>query len=220
MRRVAPNARRESTAVGQARRKHGRRAGLRYRARQLTDERIEWTPAGFGEETRVRSRFAIVSLILTASFGAGCSKTGQSSQFLAAPASTLHPPESPAANSGASTSARDMELVRQAVKDHVRDDREISLSAMDMSVDSVSLSGDQAQAQVTFRALQGGPTMAMIYSLERHGDGWQVVKGQPAEGEFVHPPMDQTPGRSPIPAAPAVPDIHEFFKNHPATSSN
>lgn len=169
----------------------------------------------------MRLRFALVSLILIASFGAGCSKTDQSSQFLAAPASALHPRESPAANSLASTSASDVELVRQTVEDHVRNDREINLSAMVMSVDSVSLHGDQAQVQVTFRARQNSATMAMIYSLERHGDGWQVTKGEPTGGELVHPPIGQTPpGRPPASAAAALPDIHEFFKNHPATGSN
>jgi len=158
-------------------------------------------------------RFVIALLILMASFVSGCGKNGHS-PFLAAPASS-------ATNSDASPSGGDVDLVRQAVEDHVRKDQEINLSAMDMSVDSVNLNGEQARARVTFRARQGGATMAMVYSLERHGNGWQVAKGQPAEGQFVHPPIDPAHAEmSRKPAAPRVPDIQEFFRNHPATSSN
>lgn len=165
------------------------------------------------------SRFAIVPLILMAWFGIGCSKSGPSPQFPAAPAGTVNPSQAPAANSD--VSGGDADLVRQAVEDHVRNDREINVSAMNMSVDSVKLNGDQAQAKVTFRVRQGGATMAMIYSLERHGNGWQVVGSQPADGQFDHPPTDQThPGLSPNPLAPGMPDIQQFLKNHPATSSN
>ena len=103
----------------------------------------------------------------------------------------------------------------------MRRDQEINLSAMDMNVDSVTLNGDQAQARVTFRAREGGATMAMIYLLQRKGDGWQVASGQPAEGEFVHPPMDQAhPGTSGKAPAPAMPDIEEFLKKHSSASSN
>jgi hypothetical protein len=161
-------------------------------------------------------RFVIAALILMASFATGCSKSGQSSPFLAAPASSAS-----ATNSGASPPGGDLDLIRQAVEDHVRKDQEINLSAMDMSVDSVNLNGDQAQARVTFRARHGGAMMAMVYSLERHGDAWQVAEAQPAQGQFVHPAIDPAhPEMSPKPAAPQVPDIQEFFRSHPATSGN
>jgi hypothetical protein len=161
------------------------------------------------------SRLAIVWLILVAPFGTGCSnsKSGHSSQSLAAAASTQ--------NSDASPLGGEAERVRRAVEEHVRNDQEINVSAMDMSVDSVNLNGDQAQARVTFRARQGGATMEMIYLLEQNGNDWQVTKGQPAEGQFVHPPMDQTHlGSGPKLGAPAMPDVQEFLKNHPATGSN
>jgi len=165
------------------------------------------------------STLSTVSLILLASFGIGCSQSSPSSQ--SAPIDSLSRPQTPATNGNASLSGRDAELVRQAVEEHVRNDREINLSAMDMSLDSVNLSGDQAQADVTFRLKQGGPTMEMIYWLERHGGAWKVAKSQPANGQFVHPPMDPThPGMSLQPAAPAMPDVQEFLNSHPATKNN
>jgi hypothetical protein len=92
---------------------------------------------------------------------------------------------------------------------------------MDMSVDSVNFNGDQAQANVTFRVKQGGSSMEMIYWLGRQGGVWQVAKSQPADGQFVHPPIDPThPSASPNPTVPAMPDVQEFLNDHPAMNSN
>jgi len=166
------------------------------------------------------SNLMIVSLIFLASFEVGCSRSSPPSQSAAPPASLSRPPTL-ATNADAFPSGGDADLVRQAAEDHVQNDREINLSAMDMSVESVNFSGDQAQANVTFRVKQGGPTMEMIYWLERHGKVWQVAKSQPANGQFVHPPMGPThPGVSPNPATPAMPDMQEFLNNHPAANSN
>jgi len=166
------------------------------------------------------SKFMIVSLIFLASFGIGCGQSSPSSTS-AVPASSLSRPQTPATNADASASRRDADLVRQAVEEHVRNDREVNLSAMDMSVDSVNFNGDQAQANVTFRVKQGGSSMEMIYWLKRQGKLWQVAKSQPADGPFVHPPIDPThPSASPNPAVRAMPDVQEFLDNHPATNSN
>ena len=103
----------------------------------------------------------------------------------------------------------------------MRNNQGIKSSAMDMTVDSASVRGDQAQANVTFQVTQGGASMAMVYALERHGNGWLVVKNQPAEGSFVHPPMDKThTGTSPNPSGHAMPDVQNYLKNHPAPNSN
>lgn len=166
------------------------------------------------------SNLTTVSLIFLASFGIGCSQSSPSSQSTAPAASVSRPPTL-ATNADASLSGGEADLVRQAVEDHVQNDREINLSAMDMSVDSVNFNGDQAQANVTFRVKQGGPTMAMIYWLERHGKVWQVAKSQPAGGQFVHPPMGPThPTVPPNSDAPAMPDVQEFLSNRPAANSN
>lgn len=170
------------------------------------------------------SRHTIVSMILAAAFSIGCNKSDQSAQAPPAPASAPSATGTgvaPVANAGTPASSSDIDLIRQAVEDHVRNDRGINMSAMDMSVDSVNVSGDQAQANATFRVKQGGTSMAMVYSLQRRGNGWLVVNGQPSDGQFVHPPVDKThSGMSPNPPAPGMPDVHDFLKNHPATNSN
>ncbi|HXX00679.1 MAG TPA: hypothetical protein VEJ00_05655 [Candidatus Acidoferrales bacterium] len=168
------------------------------------------------------SRLAILPLVLAAAFVLGCSKESQPSQM---PASSAAAPDASSATmpsapgSSAPASGSDADQIRQAVIDHVRNDRGVNMSAMDMSVDLVNVNGDQAQANATFRVKQGGATMTMVYSLQRHGNGWLVVNGQPSDGQFVHPPMDRThSGVSASPGAPEMPDVREFLKTHPSTT--
>jgi len=169
-------------------------------------------------------RFAIVFLILAAVFTVGCNKSDQSvhvppSSASASNAVSTPMPEAPTAGTPASGS--DVDLIRRAVEDHVRSDRGINMSAMDMSVDSVSVNGDQAQANVTFRVKQGGASITMVYSLQRHANGWLVMSSQPTDGQFVHPPMDKThSGMSPSQPVPGMPDVQDFLKNHPAANTN
>jgi hypothetical protein len=164
-------------------------------------------------------RFAAVLPFVTMVLAIGCSKS-RSSQLVPAPEKVANSQES-ATNSAAPTPGGDADLIRQAVEDHVRNDREINLSAIDMTVDSVKVNGNQAEAQATFRIKQGDASMEMVYFLERHGNGWRVTKDQPANGQFVHPPMDQTHSNTtPGPAAPEMPDVQEFLRQHPAPSSN
>jgi hypothetical protein len=153
------------------------------------------------------SRRAII-LLASIALLASCSKSDHA----------LDPSQAPREKAETFPANSDRDLVRQAVENHVQNDRHINLSAMDMSVDRVDVKGHRAQANVTFRARQGGATMAMIYLLERQGNGWQVVNSQPADGQFVHPPIDQaSPGIAP---AHPVPDVQEFLKSHPNTGSN
>ena len=172
------------------------------------------------------SRFAMLPLVLAAMLAAGCSKNDQPAQAPALPANAPDAANSaagpaPAPFSGAPASGNEADQIRQAVIDHVRNDRGINMSAMDMSVDSVNVNGDQAQANATFRVKQGGASMAMVYSLQRHGNGWLVLNGKPSDGQFVHPPMDKThSGSSATPTAPGVPDVQDFLKNHPTSSNN
>lgn len=163
-------------------------------------------------------RFAIWLSISAALSAAGCSKSSEPSVVQN---STVSTPPAAAADFGASKPGSDSDLIRQAVEDHVRNDRGINLSAMDMSVDTVDINGDKAQARASFRVKQGGATMQMVYFLERHGKGWLVLKDEPAEGQFVHPPMDRVHSglAPPSSSAAGMPDVHEFLQSHPATSS-
>jgi len=160
---------------------------------------------------------AFLPVILTLGWASGCNK---------AVSPTLPPqqPQSSAAPIPASPSpaaSGDESAIRKAVEDHVRSNPGINISAMEMSVDGIKIDGDQAQANATFRLKQGGTSMTMTYSLSRHADGWLVVKNQPGNGQFVHPPMDKThSGATPDSTNPSFPDFHDFMKKQPPPNKN
>ena len=165
----------------------------------------------------MRLRFAC--LILPAALVIGCGKSDKSPPVSSTPAYSPIEAVTPAGITGTPAQGGDADRIRQAVVDHVRNDRGINMSAMDMSFDAININGDQANASVTFRVKQGGTSMAMMYSLERHGNGWLVTTAKPSDGQFVHPPMDKTHAPpSPGGSSPAMPDVHEFLKNHPAAN--
>lgn len=129
--------------------------------------------------------------------------------------------DAPAPPASTPPGTSDENAVRKAIEDHVRSNPGINMGAMDMSVDSIKIDGDQAQANATFRLKQGGTSMTMTYSLSRNADGWVVVKNQPGQGQFAHPPMDKThSGALPDSANPSFPDIHQFMKQEPPPNKN
>jgi len=182
--------------------------------------------SGNWEKIIQMARASISLLILAALSAIGCNKNEQPAPISAAPpqAASASPANPSAATvAGTPASGTDTALVTQAVQDHLRDNKGINMSAMDMTVDSVTIDGDRAQANATFKVKGGGANMAMVYSLERHGNGWLVLKSQPSNGEFVHPPMDKTHSGAATPNAPSgssAPSVTDFLKNQPSTKSN
>jgi len=160
-------------------------------------------------------RASIPLLILAAASVTGCNKNDR-------PIGVAIPTQQSSPVTSTPASASDSDLVNQAVQDHLRENKGINMSAMDMTVDSVTINGDNAQANATFRVKGGGATMEMVYSLQRHGNGWLVMKSQPSNGEYVHPPLDKIHSGvvSPVPAPSGMPDVTDFLRNHPAAKSN
>jgi hypothetical protein len=162
-------------------------------------------------------RVSISLLILAIASTMGCNGNDQPAPV---PAMSPQSDFSSAAplSAGPPASATETDSVKQAVEDHLRTNKGINMSAMDMTVDSVSVDGDRAQANATFRVKGGGAAMSMIYSLERHGNGWLVLRSHPSNGEFVHPPMDRihsgAASADPAPPASPTPDVTEFLKSH------
>ena len=74
---------------------------------------------------------------------------------------------------------------------------------MNVSVDSVSFRGKEADASVTFSAKAGGPGMTMQYTLERAGTEWKVKERKQGHGM----------------AAPAIDPSQPLPPNHPAVPS-
>jgi hypothetical protein len=168
-------------------------------------------------------RASISLLILATVWTMGCNSNDKPGPVLATPPQSDLPSAAPV-SAGAPTSAADSDSVKHAVEDHLRTNKGINMSAMDMTIDSVSVYGDHAQAHATFRVKGGGAAMTMAYSLERHGNGWLVLKSQPSNGEFVHPPMDKVhsgaASAAPAPGVSGTPDVTEFLKSQPSLKNN
>jgi hypothetical protein len=168
------------------------------------------------------SRGATLVPVLVMILAIGCGKSDQPAPPSAATSSASEVGLAAAASPGTPASIGDSDMIRQAIEDHVRNNHSVNMSAMDMSVDAVTVNGDTAQANAVFRLKQGGTSMAMTYSLERHGSGWLVVRGHPSDDQFAHPPTDMThsgASASP-PSASEAPDVTDFQKYHPAPSHN
>jgi hypothetical protein len=166
--------------------------------------------------------FATITLILTAALAGGCTKNRQPAPLASGAATGSPSVGASTTNSMPQATGSDADAVRAAIEDHLRNNHGINMAAMDMTVDSVSINGDQAQANASFRLKQGGTGMVMTYFLQRQGNGWLVVRDQPSGGQFAHPPMDKTHSGAAAgqPTTPAMPDVSDFLKNHAPPDSN
>lgn len=167
-------------------------------------------------------RFVAIAAVVAAICAMGCSKASQpASSGETAPASNSGSAAVPAAGASQQAQGADADAIRAAIEEHVRNDRSVNMDMMEMSVDSVSVNGDQAQAEAAFHLKQGGTGMAMTYFLERQSSGWVVTRSQPSDGQFAHPPTDGIHSGMPAnPGEPATPDVTDFFKKHPPDSKN
>jgi hypothetical protein len=170
----------------------------------------------------MKMRFAAIGAVVAAMCASGCSKGNQTaSSGDIAPVATADSPSMRAAGAAQQPSGADADAIRAAIEEHVRSDRSINMDVMEMSVDSVSVNGDQAHAEAAFHLKQGGTGMAMTYFLERQSNGWVVTRSQPSDGQFAHPPTDDIHSGMPTsPGEPAIPDVTDFLKNHPVDSKN
>jgi len=130
---------------------------------------------------------------------------------------------SDAAQPGASqVSPADADGIRAAIENHLQGNHSLNMDAMQMTVDSIAVNGNQAQAHASFRAKNSGSTgMTMQYFLQRSGGGWVVTNGQPADGNTTLPPSTTSPsGPAGQASQGALPDVDAFLKDHPASKSN
>src|SRR5216683_775564 len=92
----------------------------------------------------------------------------------------------------------DADAVRTGINQHLASLKTINLGAMDMNITSVSVQGNQAQAQVEFKPKTGAPNgagMQVAYSLQKQNGQWIVQTTTPAGGSIQHP----APGENPLP---------------------
>ncbi len=119
--------------------------------------------------------------------------------------------------------------VQTAVEDYLSSRTDLALGNMGVSVDSVEIDGDQAQADVTIAATNDpAAKMQMVYQLERRSGRWRVVApdssgdphgaAPPATGGGAlppgHPPTnspsgDLPPGHPPLESGESAPNPHD-----------
>jgi hypothetical protein len=108
----------------------------------------------------------------------------------------------------------DADAIRSGINQHLASLNTLNLGAMDMNITSVSVQGNQAQAQVEFRPKGGAPQgagMQVAYSLEKQNGIWVVQNSQPSGGSIQHPaPGENPPMNSASPPSDSLPNFRDL----------
>lgn len=97
---------------------------------------------------------------------------------------------------GCKSAPSDADAIRAGINQHLTSLKTLNLSAMDMDVNNVSIQGNQAHAQVTFRPKNSPPSgagMQVAYQLEKRDSAWFVVKTEAVGSGFQHPDANANP---------------------------
>lgn len=114
--------------------------------------------------------------------------------------------------SGCNKQANDNDAIRAGILQHLNSIGTLNMSAMDMEMRSVSVTGNQAHAEVEFRVKTSGPPgggMQVAYDLEKRAGAWVVLKTLPLGGGMRHPNASQN-ANSNLPV-PAMPNFNELL---------
>ena len=98
--------------------------------------------------------------------------------------------------SGCRKQLSDNDGIRAGILQHLNGVGTLNMSAMEMDIQSVSVNGNQAHAEVVFRPKTGAPPgagMQVAYNLEKRDGAWVVQKTQPTGGMIQHPDPNQNP---------------------------
>ena len=93
----------------------------------------------------------------------------------------------------------DNDAIRAGIMQHLNGVGTLNMSAMEMDLRSVSISGNQARAEVVFLPKTGAPPgagMQVAYNLEKRDGAWVVQKTQPVGGMIQHPDPNKNPHQS------------------------
>jgi|SRR6516225_11828510 len=93
------------------------------------------------------------------------------------------------------------DAIRAGVVKHIASMKGLNVNNMDVIVTQATVNGNTAEANVDIRAKNGDPNappMQLVYQMQKQGDEWVVIKGQPSGG-MAHPAPGEAPpqGTSP-----------------------
>ena len=106
------------------------------------------------------------------------------------------------------------DAIRAGILQHLTSIGTLNMSAMDMDIQSVSVNGNQAHAEVEFRPKNGGTPgagMHIAYNLEKRDGAWVVLKSQSLGGMIQHPDPGQNPHTNPDVHSGAMPNFNEIL---------
>jgi hypothetical protein len=108
----------------------------------------------------------------------------------------------------------DADAIRSGINQHLAGLKTLNLGAMDMNITSISIQGNEAQAQVEFKAKTGAPQgagMQVAYSLEKQNGLWVVKNSQPSGGSVQHPAPGENSGTNDAgPSSGSLPNLREL----------
>ena len=122
--------------------------------------------------------------------------------------------------------------IRAGILQHLTSIGTLNVSAMDMDMRSLAVTGNHAHAEVEFRVKTSGPPgggMQVAYDLEKRGATWVVLKSQRLGGRMQHPTTSQNPGANqPVHSMPnfsellnpSTPGQARLPPGHPSVSSS
>ena len=116
-------------------------------------------------------------------------------------------------SSGCKKQPSDEEAIRAGIMQHLTGVGTLNMSAMEMDVRSVSINGNQAHAQVSFRPKTGAPAgagMQVDYNLEKRDGTWAVLKTQAAGGMIQHPDTNANPHQNPDVHSGSLPNFSDI----------
>jgi hypothetical protein len=108
----------------------------------------------------------------------------------------------------------DNDAIRAGIMQHLTAVGNLNISAMEMDIRSVAITGNQAHAEVEFRPKSGaapGMGMQVAYNLEKRDGGWVVLKTQSAGGMIQHPDPNQNPHQNQSVHSGSLPNFNEVL---------
>jgi len=112
--------------------------------------------------------------------------------------------------------------IRDGVVKHISAMQGLNVNNMTVTVTQATVTGDTAEAHVDIRAKNSDPSappMQLVYQLQKQGEEWVVVKGQPTGG-MQHPGPGETPQGNLPPGHPSTTGISgQAPANHPDFNS-
>jgi hypothetical protein len=99
------------------------------------------------------------------------------------------------------TKTDNKDAIRAGVVKHIASMKGLNVNNMDVIVTQANVNGNTAEANVDIRAKNGDPNappMQLVYQMQKQGDEWVVVKGQPTGG-MAHPAPGEAPPQGTMP---------------------